>query len=81
MKLVKFSYTRVVEMQSFQEIKLSEKNAEKLKKLLDDSENDAKDFLVSLGKIDYGKESEDDVLEDRMENLEITDLNKKLQNL
>lgn len=66
---VKFSLVRTVELQSWQEFKLTDEQAKELKEL--ENNDDKYQYLTNLEKINYDNESEDDVLEIEVQDLKI----------
>lgn len=66
---VKFSLVRTIELQSWQEVKLTDEQAKELKEL--ENNNDKYQYLSNLEKINYDNESEDDVLEIEIQDLKI----------
>ena len=66
---VKFSLVRTVELQSWQEFKLTDEQAKEFKEL--ENNDDKYHYLTNLEKINYDNESEDDVLEVEIQDLKI----------
>ena len=66
---VKFSLVRTVELQSWQEFKLTDEQAKEFKEL--ENNDDKYQYLANLEKINYDNESEDDVLEVEIQDLKI----------
>lgn len=75
MKKVKFSLIRTVELQSFQEIELTD---EQVKQLENFEYDDYKlSYLCNLNKINYDNEMEDDMISAEIQGLEIEDIEEK----
>lgn len=75
MKKVKFSLIRTIELQSFQEIELTD---EQVKQFEDFEYDDDKiNYLCNLNKINYDFECEDDTISAEIQGLEIEDIEEK----
>ena len=69
MHKVKFSLVRTIEVQSFQELELTDEQVKEFKEL--EYDDDKATYLYNLKKINYDNESEDDVLCVEIQNLKI----------
>ena len=66
---VKFSLVRTVELQSWQELELTDEQAKEFEEL--EYDDDKATYLSNLNKIDYDKEGEDDVVHIEIQDLKI----------
>ena len=72
---VKFSLVRTVELQSWQEFELTDEQVKKFEEL--EYDDDKATYLSNLNKINYDKESEDDVVHIEIHDLKIRKIRSK----